>query len=587
MGKLFLRKVKFYLRNVNSVFSFLPFRRTRVGSRREPSLSKALASSQDRLILLEGEPGSGKSVALRHVAEAMAKKAKSSYNLGSVIPIYVNLKEFDRPNGVDVNRNLIESFVLKTLKSMSDSNIDQYIDDEFQKGIRNGTWFFIFDSFDEIPDVLSSTEADQAVKTYGDAIDDFLHGSNHCRGIIASRKFHGPEYLKKLEWSKFSILSLSEKYRHQPIQHSGLPSKLAKELLGQLGEGNPTIRSMASNSLFLALLCEHMKSGKPFPPNVHTVFETYIENRLTRDDTRLHRRFGVDTTLIRATAETIAFCMTADTRLSPTRGDLEAALIRQQMVIPNNFHALLDALEFIKIAHRDDTPTTGPTRKFTFAHRRIQEYFATCVVLREPARVSPAELLTKPLWRETAVVLCQTQPVDKLTFLLEQAERILAPSIDTIPTGPLNLESVSPLQPQIPSSFPWPSNGRHVLALLQDGLTDHLSDVPDHIRHLVANLLVSATRRGILLDKKWALEVAGIVPQPVLENMLKEAFASESQWLREVAYRQASRLDSTPPEVAQDIYNALIELVASNRLRREQDVVRTHLARLQQSANFL
>jgi hypothetical protein len=39
--------------------------------RQERSLSEALANSRERLILLEGEPGAGKSVALRHVAQTI------------------------------------------------------------------------------------------------------------------------------------------------------------------------------------------------------------------------------------------------------------------------------------------------------------------------------------------------------------------------------------------------------------------------------------------------------------------------------------------------------------------------------------
>jgi hypothetical protein len=44
----------------------------------------------------EGDPGSGKSVALRHLALKMAKIAAGSRSLKSVIPIFVNLKELNR-----------------------------------------------------------------------------------------------------------------------------------------------------------------------------------------------------------------------------------------------------------------------------------------------------------------------------------------------------------------------------------------------------------------------------------------------------------------------------------------------------------
>ncbi|HEY4640540.1 MAG TPA: hypothetical protein VII75_04295 [Thermoanaerobaculia bacterium] len=63
---------------------------------RERSLSEALRKSRERLILLEGEPGAGKSVALRHLAITIASSATKSRSLGSLIPLYINLKSIDR-----------------------------------------------------------------------------------------------------------------------------------------------------------------------------------------------------------------------------------------------------------------------------------------------------------------------------------------------------------------------------------------------------------------------------------------------------------------------------------------------------------
>ncbi len=101
-------------RSVLRIIPILP--RTRTGLRRERSLTKALESSQEGLVLLEGEPGSGKSVALRHVAETMARRAKKSRRITGIIPIHVNLKELERQQTEDIDRNLIENFILQSLK---------------------------------------------------------------------------------------------------------------------------------------------------------------------------------------------------------------------------------------------------------------------------------------------------------------------------------------------------------------------------------------------------------------------------------------------------------------------------------------
>ena len=82
------------------------------GLRREKSLSRALERSNERLILLEGEPGSGKSVALRHVAQNLAKKASRSKNSQTLMPIYVNLRELAAPpKSKPAGPQLIRKFV--------------------------------------------------------------------------------------------------------------------------------------------------------------------------------------------------------------------------------------------------------------------------------------------------------------------------------------------------------------------------------------------------------------------------------------------------------------------------------------------
>jgi hypothetical protein len=665
-------------------FGLLPFvTRTRSGLRRERSLSKALESSQERLILLEGAPGSGKSVALRYVAQAMARRAMKASSTQSLIPIYINLKELARRTGatggvleetpttqeeltqlretlvqrfsegelqtlcfdlgIDVetlpgeskvdrarelliyldrrgripelvtlvknkrpdvawdeilksgatpsgraqtgeaiDKHLIRAFVLKSLNRANDRDIEEFLEEEFDRGLREGTWLFLFDSFDELPEVLSSTEADAAIHDYADAIYDFLHGMNQCRGIVASRQFRGPG---QLGWPRFRILPLSEERRLELVHKAELKPALEKELIGQLGTAVYEIRDMSSNPLFLGLLCEHVKTGNPFPENAHTVFETYIETRLTRDRERLERRFELEPGQVRVAAESLAFCMAADPGLglSPVRERLQEATLRLGLEIGGRFETLLDALEYIKLARTETATAPGESRPFTFAHRRFQEYFATCVVLREPERVTPEQLLTNARWRETAVVMCQTQPLSVLSPLLEQARNLLAEMLDNFS----GLIDVHVRKKTLPEPFSWPSGALHLLGLLQDGFGSRLVELPNDIRMSTGRLVLSASSAGTLLDRKWGLEVAGTVPQSILLLLLRKAFASKSQWLKEVAYRQTARLAEIPDDIAKSVRQSLIGLFSDGRLRHERLATHAYLSRLDKSAHFI
>ncbi len=71
----------------------------------------------------------------------------------------------------------------------------------------------------------------------------------------------------------------------------------------------PEIRSLAENPMYLGLLCEHMKSGRPFPLNAYNIFE----GRNTVAAIKIAR---FHPSRVRVAAENIAFCMAADAGLA-------------------------------------------------------------------------------------------------------------------------------------------------------------------------------------------------------------------------------------------------------------------------------
>jgi hypothetical protein len=551
------------------------------GPRREKSLARALTRSDERLILLEGDPGAGKSVALRHLARDIAGDAMKSKNVDSLVPLYVNLKGLQRPPGDLVDRNLIEKYVRKVL-NRNDRAIEEFLDQELVTGLQRGAWLFLFDSFDEIPEVLSSVDADTAVRDYALAINDFLGGLNQCRGIVASREFRGP---RRLGWPRFHILTMPPRVQRRLIQRADMDVTLARTTYGNLIAGiDPEITAMAGNPLFLGLLCEYMRTGGRWPSNAHVVFEAFVNSRLTRDTDKLLVKFRLKPDSVRRHAEHIAFCMAADPEvsLSPKRKAVRQALTRAKLASAD--HNVMDALEFMKLA-RSENDATGDERSFAFAHRRFQEYFATSVVLREPVRVNNVDLLMNARWRETAVVMLQTQSDEVVTPLVRAAEVLLDGMIQSL--GGADVLKVQDDTHPSPSPVEWPVGAIHLLGLLQAGLARRPAAATNALRHCAAQLLVYATARGTLLDRKWALEVAGIVSQAELLNLIQGAFNDGSSWLRDVAYRQVARLSAIGDEAAMIIRTQIIETYRERRLRKDRDAIYAHLNRLAQPSRFI
>jgi NACHT domain len=575
-------------------FSLIPFvGRTRRGLQHEYSLSKALQTSAERLILLEGEAGAGKSVALRHVALRLAQSTKKHPKTNSIIPLYINLKELRRDQGETIDVSFIHSFVKRYLNKMNDRNIEVFIDEEFDRGIREGTWLFLFDSFDEIPEVLAATEADVTTRIYAEAISAFLQGLNKCRGIIASRQFRGPDLLN---WPHFRIKELSEKQRNNFIKKADLPRESEIIIARGLASSEEDIRLMTRNPMFLGLLCDQVKLKGLFPQNAQAMLENHINNRFSRDEARIFKRFGITIDKVRSAAENFAFCMAMDPTLglSPTRSQLRQSLFQSTIKIHGDIDLFCDVLEYIKLAHSETIEGIPVNSKhFTFAHRRFQEYFATCVVLREQNKATPKQLLTDYRWRETTVTLFQTQPIDALEPILRELRILLKEYVNETahqigdPIEYINVGKKPGQAVHEYESFLWPPASLHILDLLQQGFTRRTNEIPNDIRKDVARLVLTATVTGTLIDRKYALEVAGSVPSPVLFWLLNKAFTSKSRWLRDVAYRQVSKLDVVSDVVAGWIRNRLVSSSLEGFLGRERLETEAFLTRLPNATDLL
>jgi hypothetical protein len=543
----------------------LPLRKTTL--RRVRSLSRALTRSDERLVLLEGEPGAGKSIALRHLARTLARRATTSRDIRAVIPLYLNLKLLDaRPD--EVTSETIRAFVLATLTEANSRDVQEVLDSEFDRGLEEGGWLFLFDSFDEIPDVLSATAAHQVAPLYAHAIANFLGPFSRCRGIVASRDFSSPDIE---QFTRFRILRLSHRQQQRLITCADLDRRVDRALRAGLATASQDIATFAGNPMFLGLLCAHMRNNAAFPTGSHRVFEDYLAHRLSRDGARIQARFGIGVEFMRAGAEEIAFLMASVPRLglTPSRTALLGAAPAQERVTPRLVDTVLDALEYTKLGRAETNSTGQPT--FSFVHRRFQEYFATCVVIRQPDRVPVDVLLDNDQWRETAVTLLQVQDHQSIGALLAEAtRRVRQHATDVAATR-----------------FRWPAGCLHLLGILATGLETHPSALTDELRTLVDGVLRRAWDGGHRLDKRRALAFANLASVSVAERLLTEAFRSRNEYLREAAFRTAGALPALGAPLREQIRDALLGLAAGTDLYRKRGSTVAQIKRLAQPAEFL
>ena len=539
--------------------------------RREKSLARALERSTEPLIVLEGDPGAGKSVALRHLAEHLADKARK-YPGTSKLPLYVNLKEFHserRP----VDSSSVRDFIFASVVRVNDRDVERFMDEEFDRGLSDGSFVLLLDSFDEIPDILSSTEADDAVEEYALAIHNFLFGMRKSRAIVASREFRGPKTFRE---PRFTIVPLSGRRQVDLIRRSGLRPDQARTVEGGLATADSEIQREATNPMVLGLICEYTRSTGYFPESSHSVYESYLSQRFTRDAARLQKRYKVSAPFVRSLTEEIAFVMAAvpGLGLSPTRQELHAALIKTDHITTTRLDAVLDALEYTKLGRAvEDTDGSGQP-SFTFAHRRFQEYFATCVVIRHPERVSVAELLTDGRWRETAVTILQTQSASAITPLLDEATRLL---------GRMTRKALEEEESHAASGgYCWPLGAMHLMSVFSAGLGQVPDNIPAKFRDDASSLLVSAWNNGRRYDKKWAVSLALVADKKDTIWLLEQAFSSGSVILNGAAYTCVSRMADPSPELYDGVRRTLVQIAAGDDLPEQKLALNAQVRRLPQ-----
>ena len=551
-------------------------RKTVETRRRVKSLAIALLKSSERLIIVQGEPGAGKSVAMRHVASRIARDAHEAAKADSLVALYVNLKNL-RPSGDVVTANDVRQYVLSTVRAGGSGDVDRYLDEEFDNGLESGTWLFLLDSFDEIPAVLNTAEVSAAVDEYIGAIHDFFRGSNQCRGIVASREFRGP---RPFGWPRFTIVRLTTRQQHTLITRADVGEESENVLSEGIVTAEDTVAQLCSNPLFLSLICEHVRERGEFPDNAYDVFETYISNRMRRDEERLNSRFKLTLQYIRHAAESVAFAMTAQgLGLSPPREAIVTAVRSNEPLTKLN--EVFDALEYVKIAQSSETTSASiELPSFTFAHRRIQEYFATCVVLRDSSSVDAHTLLTDGRWRETAATILQTQDGGGRNSLLAEATPMLRTAADlVIKRRASDSDYIEP--------FKWPPQTLHILNLLSAGLQRAGEISNSSLTTAVDTVLQGAWTNGHRHDKRLVLNVLGLASSELRTSLLSSAMTSESEILRESAYDRLSWINRLSDELRAKAFQMLIGLSCGGRLRRRRLTVRAQLRRLADPRPFL
>jgi len=516
------------------------FKRGSNGYRKEPSLMTAITRTSERHMLLIGDPGSGKSVALRHLALQLAEAGVYARGKNVRIPLYINLREMQIDNLKEVTADGIKNFILENFRR-GDSNTAQYLKKNWDDFLNRGVWFFLFDSFDEIPAVLHAEKGSGVIQIYSEAIRQFMNGMSECQGLVASREFKGPE---SIPWKKLRLLALDNSRQIELIRNADLSQTQSAIVRIQLGNSQAGIYK---NPLFLSLLCRFVKDHENAPNHSHALLMDHIVELADQYRDWIEKNTHLFPEDLLEGAEDIAAVLAQEEEigLAPTFNELARKLLPIGYTEDQTFN-LLNALIYVKIGRNDVKEARQGDRRFAFAHRRYQESLFVRYLVRRPNTVSFEDLLLNPKWREYTVAMLQSQPLEACKPLLHLAVEKIEEwgKTEAIPSEAILLYKGNYFEWEVEQEV-------HLLNLLQEGMALRVQDVPQQLSNAIEFLIEKRWRNGDIYDRLMCITLGGLAPSSALEARIVQAVDSRIESLKRASFEKISFLREMPNGLAE------------------------------------
>jgi len=465
-----------------------------------------------RLFLVLGDPGAGKSVALRKLCRDLLDEVERSGRL----PVYISLKEWrpsvpwtkERPPDVAQ----LKAFILGNLRrrvQMSAGFLKAY----FDRMVDHGRIFFILDSFDEIPAVLDVDESSWLVRALSEAVTDLLAGGSEARGVLASRHYRRP----RLAISGYRLLEIRPFSEQKIAAAIDRATTHAEPVKRAVFVSRPDLGALVRNPFLLGLLLSYIEqhSGE-LPASMVGLFRSFIAERVEEAAENLQEH-GLDSGVVLDNAEAIAHEMfeAGSFGLEMPVAMLGALLPGRQIEITAE---LLAGMRIGRIG--------AGTRVFSFVHRRFNEYFLVNRFRTNPGLV-PLEAIPSDARLRDAIALYAAiaEPAEAkriMEYCLSEAAPLMT---GTAQTGDITYR-----------------RGVQSVRFLVDafrGREAFLRPYAARFESFIGNRLV---RDGDILVAKNAVEAIGLASPEVAPMLVSRALDLQDTWVLETAIRGARYL---------------------------------------------
>lgn len=357
--------------------------------------------------LVLGPPGSGKSVSLRKLCSGLLKGAKKLKK----IPVYIDLKEWNEDWNINrmPGENDLTEFILKTLGMKADASTKSFLRKYFQIMHDDGRWYFIFDSFDEMPCLMGKKNCRELIDGISSLLYQFMTKRNKSGGVVASRLYKAPSSamsaiatLRIQELRDTKIKTVLEKYTGN--------KKAAKLLFGERED----LVSLCRSPFYLALLLNYIsENGIELPRNQMELYHSFIDCRLKKCADMLESEELNEDEVHQAAKKLAVF-------MQETEGcglECPTELLFQQED-EAYWRKILLLLRHARICRVDDQYKT-----VSFVHKRFQEFFLAKDIIDKDQIIGYedycCDILNDTGRRDALMIYCEVTKEEKAREIAE------------------------------------------------------------------------------------------------------------------------------------------------------------------------
>ncbi len=488
-------------------------------------LATALSSlARSRSVLILGDPGSGKSVALRHYCRMeLLEGRKAKARAPKSFPVYVNLRDFQPPGDwrggalpeASVIADALRSFIFKRISSLLPLHLRETSQAQLQSIHLSERILLVLDSFDELPPLLDADERDVRLKLFSRALER-LFSQNSYRGVLASRHYRRP--VRPFAAAVTLVVKPLDDARLFTLLRTRCKD-LSLERLEALFRDRPDLVAVARNPFVSTLLVSFLNhaaehGGGGFPANQAEIFSAFIQNHLTH--ACMQSLPHVDPRQIREVAEALGRQVFESSNL-----EIKISGLPQELR-GGDSASLIDAMVRLRFLRRG-AETLGT---ISFAHRRFAEYFAACDSISRGQELPTDSIPADSKWREALVLYCQLVPEAQARAVAEECWRKLRPLFDLRPSSGSDEGYVMHLYL------------RFLMEAFQHRSVLRADEQADLARYLETSLnrKIKGKVFDLLLAKR-NVEAIPLCSQADMSELLAKALAWDDSWIRETALR--------------------------------------------------